>query len=65
LWENKIKKKRGLRMNVNDLIVELQKIEDKTKPVYIYIADIEQINSEIMPIHLVDDSISDRVDINI
>jgi len=51
--------------SVADLIEELQKVEDKTKPVYVFIADIESINCDIMSIDLVDDSISDRVDINI
>jgi hypothetical protein len=51
--------------SVKKLIEELQKIEDKTKSVYIYIPNIEEINCEIMPIVLVDDSITDRVDINI
>ena len=51
--------------DVAELIAELEKVEDKTKPVYVFIADIEQINSDITQIDLVDDSISDRVDINI
>jgi len=51
--------------NVAELIKELEKIEDKTKPVYVHISDINQINCDIMSIDLVDDTISDRVDINI
>ena len=47
-------------MNVRELILELQKIDNKEKEVYIF--DDE---NNIRPIGLIDDSISDRVDINI
>jgi len=51
--------------NVAELIEELQKVEDKTKSVYVFIRNIELINCDIMSIDLVDDSINDRVNINI
>ena len=50
--------------SVKKLIEELQKIEDKTKSVYIYVPNIEEIDVEIQEIRAVDE-ISDRVDINI
>jgi hypothetical protein len=50
--------------DVKTLIEHLQKIEDKTKPVYVHIADIESINADITNIDIVDE-MSDRVDINI
>lgn len=50
------------RLNtVQELIDELTEIKDKTKPVFIY----DSSNSEIYPVHSVDNTISDRVDINI
>lgn len=52
-------KKRNL--TVQDLINELNTVEDKTKPVFIY----NNKNSDIYSIELVDTDISDRVDINI
>lgn len=51
---------------VQDLIDELNKIEDKTKPIFGYVVDDDSGDTyEIVPITLVDDSISDRVDINL
>ena len=52
-------KKRNL--TVQDLINELNTVEDKTKPVFIY----NDKNSDIYSIELIDTDISDRVDINI
>ena len=45
-------------MNVQRLIEELEQIEDKTLPVYGY-------NGEIMEVDFVDDTITDRVDLNL
>jgi hypothetical protein len=52
---------------VQNLIDELNKIEDKTKPVFGFIIDeLEETNThELVKITLVDNSISDRVDINL
>ena len=52
---------------VQNLIDELNKIEDKTKPVFGFIIDeLEETNThELVKINLVDNSISDRVDINL
>jgi hypothetical protein len=49
---------------VQDLIDKLNEVEDKTKPVFAYL-NINGDNYEVVPISLVDDTISDRVDINI
>ena len=52
---------------VQDLINELNKIEDKTKPVFGYITDENDETNfhDVVKITMVDDSISDRVDINL
>lgn len=51
---------------VQELIDELNEIEDKTKPIFGYVVDYDSGDTyEIAPILMVDDSISDRVDINI
>ena len=51
-------------MIVSQLIQELQKVKNKDVEVYIFVGDEAQINSEIMPIDMVDDSMDDRVDLN-
>ena len=48
-------------MTVKELIEELQQIENKDLPVFVY--DVEQ--GELNGITLIDTDISDRVDINI
>ena len=48
-------------MTVKELIEELQQIENKDLPVFVY--DVEQ--SDLIDITLIDTDISDRVDINI
>jgi hypothetical protein len=50
---------------VQDLIDELNKIKDKSKPIFSYITNELGETFEVVPIRLVDDTISDRVDINI
>ncbi len=49
---------------VQDLIDKLNEVEDKTKPVFAYL-NVNGDTYEVVPIALVDDTISDRVDINI
>ncbi len=44
-------------MTVNELIIELLEIEDKTKSVFVW------VNGEISPFQL--DELSDRIDFNI
>jgi hypothetical protein len=46
-------------MDVNDLIKALMKVKNKNKGVYIF------SNDEIFDIDMIDDSIDDRLDINI
>lgn len=46
---------------VQELIDQLNNVEDKTKPVFIY----DTKNSDLLHISLVDTDISDRVDINL
>ena len=61
---NKVLERVGIKkrnLTVQDLINELNTVEDKTKPVFIY----NNKNSDIYSIELVDTDISDRVDINI
>jgi len=48
-------------MTVSELIIFLNSLEDKTKPVFIYTGDdIQKLNSEMFDLYL-----TDRVDINI
>jgi hypothetical protein len=49
---------------VQDLIGELMKLKNKTRPVFGYITTPEDETFELVPIEMIDDSISDRVDIN-
>ncbi len=46
-------------MTVQELINELNKVENKELPIFVY-----NIDSNLYNIHSVDDTISDRVDIN-
>jgi len=50
---------------VQELIDELNKVEDKTKPIFGYITNEQDETFEVVPIVLVDIDISDRVDINL
>lgn len=51
---------------VQQLINKLSEIKNKNLPVYGYVTDKEaEYSYQIVPIVLVDDSISDRVDINL
>jgi len=50
---------------VQDLLDALNNIEDKSKPIFGFVTDNNDNRYEIVPIQLVDDTISDRVDINI
>ncbi len=48
-------------MTIQELIIFLNSLEDKTKPVFIYTGeDIQKLNSEMFDLYL-----TDRVDINI
>jgi hypothetical protein len=49
---------------VQDLLDELNAIEDKTKPVFGFITTDKDGQYELIPIVLVDNDISDRVDLN-
>lgn len=49
---------------VQDLIDKLNEVEDKSKPVFAYL-NVNGETYEVVPILMVDDTISDRVDINI
>ena len=50
---------------VQELIDELNKVEDKTKPVFAFVTTDEDDQYDVVPIVMVDNDISDRVDINI
>jgi hypothetical protein len=50
---------------VQDLINALNEVEDKTKPVFGYITTDKDETYEVVQITMVDNSISDRVDINL
>jgi hypothetical protein len=51
-------------MTVQNLIDKLNEVEDKSKPIFGYI-NINGDTYEVVPIIMVDDTISDRVDINL
>ena len=51
-------------MSVGELIKQLQKIEDKSKPVMVYLCNEHNYGDNIFNICEVDFSIEDRVDIN-
>jgi uncharacterized protein YerC len=46
-------------MNIQELIQELEKLNNQEREVYIFFED------DIYPINMIDDSIDDRLDINI
>ena len=50
---------------VQELIDELNKVEDKTKPVFGFVTTSDDDQYDVVPIVLVDIDISDRVDINL
>lgn len=51
---------------VQELINELMKVEDKTKPIFIYHEDLGECQGEdFSPIISVDHDLSDRVDLNL
>ena len=51
-------------MNVEQLIEKLQKVEDKTKLIYVHIWNVEEKENGINKIYKVDES-DERVDLNI
>jgi hypothetical protein len=50
---------------VQDLIDKLNEVEDKTKPVFAFVTTDMDEQFDVVPIIMVDNDISDRVDINI
>ncbi len=51
-------------MSVDELIKQLQKVEDKSKPVMVYFCNEHNYGDNVFNICEVDFSIEDRVDIN-
>lgn len=51
--------------NVQDVINALMKIEDKTLPVFGYLADANGDTYDIIKLDCIDLDISDRIDINL
>ena len=51
-------------MSVDELIKQLQKVEDKSKPVMVYLCNEHNYGDDVFNICEIDFSIGNRVDIN-
>jgi len=52
-------------MSVEELIRQLEKVKDKSKQVFVFVEGRVSYNYPILVVSDVDDTISDRVDINV